>query len=285
MLKNNYSFEAIGTSWSIETNEEISTSLKKIIQDRIEKFDKTYSRFRDDSLVTRIAQHAGSYTFPEDAKKLFDFYKNLYDITDGKVTPLIGDMLSRAGYDAGYSLTPQPQKPIAHWGEVMSWDERTLTTTQPVVLDVGAAGKGYIVDIIAEIMNEHSVRDCVIDASGDMRHNGSSENRVGLEHPLDPSKIIGVVDAQNKSLCASAGNRRAWTGGMHHIFDPDEMAPTQNIIATWVIADEAMIADGLATALFFVEPQLLKKIYDYEYVRMHANGTVDYSMYFKGKLF
>jgi len=284
MLRHSYRFESLGTQWAIETDTEISLSLKATIQDRIEAFDKVYSRFRNDSLITKISQQAGQYPFPEDALRLFDFYRSLYDLTDGKVTPLIGDMLTRAGYDAEYSLQPKPQQSALTWDGAMSWDGTTVTTTQPVTLDVGAAGKGCAVDVIATILDEH-FDEYVIDASGDIRHKGTSENTIGLEHPLDAGKVIGAVDVQNRSLCASASNRRAWGEGMHHIFDPDEMAPTKDIIATWVIADEAMIADGLATALFFVNAKKLNKQYDFEYVRMYANGSVEYSKYFAEKLY
>lgn len=284
MLKHSYSFEALGTPWRIETNEELSSPMKNAIQNRIDLFDKTYSRFRDDSLVKEVSEKTGTYEFPEDAKKLFAFYKALYDATDRKVTPLIGEMISRAGYDAQYSFTPRPQKPLPKWGEVMQWSDSILVTSAPILLDVGAIGKGYLVDIIAVILDE-AYDEYVIDASGDLRHKGESENKVGLENPFDTTKVIGVVDVQNKSLCASANNRRTWGNGLHHIFDPDEMAPTQKIIATWVIADEAMIADGLATALFFTDPLKLKETYDFEYVRMHANHAVEYSPYFETKLF
>ena len=285
MLKHNYPFEAFGTNWVIETNDELDSSLKQTIQNRIEAFDAVYSRFRADSLVTEISQKAGEYLFPSDAMKLFEFYRSLYELTDGKVTPLIGDMISRAGYDANYSLQAQAQQSVKTWNEVLSWDGLSLTTTEPVLLDFGAAGKGYMVDIIAAILDEHSISDYVIDASGDLRHKGTSDNVVGLEHPLESGKVIGVVAVMNRSLCASASNRRAWGEGMHHIFDPGEMAPTQNIIATWVIANEAMIADGLATALFFVGAERLSDDYDFEYVRMCADGSVQYSPYFEGKLF
>jgi len=285
MLKHNYPFEAFGTQWAIETNDELDSLLKHAIQKNIDAFDKVYSRFRADSLVTEISQKAGTYTFPTDVTKLFDFYKSLYGATGGKVTPLIGDMVSRAGYDATYSLQARTQKPVRTWDEVLTWEETTLTASQPVLLDVGAAGKGYMVDIIATILDEQLITDYVIDASGDLRHKGTSKNVVGLEHPLKPGKVIGAAEVLNRSLCASASNRRAWGNGMHHIFDPDEMAPTQNIIATWVIADEAMIADGLATALFFVDAHRLSDEYDFEYVRMFADGSVQYSPYFEGKLF
>lgn len=284
MLEYKYRFDALGTQWVIETNDEINSFLKTTIQNRIEEFDKVYSRFRSDSLITKVAKKSGEYLFPEDAKRLFDFYKNLYVLTNGKLTPLIGDMISRAGYDAVYSLKPQLQKPVLSWDDVMQWDNVTLTTQRQITLDIGAAGKGYMIDIIAAILDEHSVDDYIVDASGDLRHKGAGENIVGLEDPRDSSKVIGAVEVINRSLCASASNRRSWGDGMHHIFDPDTMTPVSEIIATWVIAEKAMVADGLATALFFVDAKKLCD-YDFEYVRIHADGLVEYSAYFEEKLF
>jgi len=284
MLKYRDSFAALGTHWSMETSAQIPLGVKKEIHDRIEVFDATYSRFRKDSLVTRVSKAAGRYVFAQDAVKLVTFYESLYDLTDGRVTPLIGDSLVRAGYDAGYSFKSQPQQDVLDWS-VMQWDKNVLTTKVPFTLDFGAAGKGYLVDIVSEILDAHGFKEYVVDASGDLRHRGTTENRVGLEHPLDPSKIIGVVDVQNKSLCASASNRRSWGEGMHHVFDPKTKAPTKEVVATWVIADEALIADGLATALFFVGPTELGDTYDYQYVRMFSDGAIDYSHNFEGELF
>ena len=278
-------FQAIGTSWHIETVTSIADTLQKTIADRIEEFDRTYSRFRSDSLVTQVANNAGTYQFPDDAQKIILFYKDLYRLTDGLVTPLVGAMLERAGYDATYSFIPQPQLPLADWGDVMTWRENELTTTSPLTLDVGGAGKGYLIDILAELLHNDGHKEMVIDASGDIRHNGSQPQRIGLEHPLDTTKIIGMIDLRNQSICASATNRRSWGSGMHHIFNPKLKVPVRDIIATWAIADSALVADGIATALFLVNPEKLMKDYTFSYVRLHQNGAVDYSHNFRGELF
>ena len=285
MLKHSYRFGALGTEWSIETTQALTAPLKEAIDARIGLFDATYSRFRDDSIIGRIAKEAGTYSFPDDAMQLFHFYRKLYDLTAGKVTPLIGDVLVRAGYDSSYSLQAGVQLPVPRWNDVMQWHGSNVTVTQPVTIDVGAAGKGYLVDIIASVLDKYQIEEYVVDGSGDLRHKGTSENRVGLEHPLDPKKIIGVVDVRGKSLCASASNRRAWGKGLHHIFDPDSMTPTNKVIATWVVADDAMIADGVATALFFVDPVVLLKEFTFQYVRMYKDGAIDYSPDFEGELF
>ena len=51
-----------------------------------------------------MARAAGQYHLPDDAKPMFDLYYKLYAATDGKCTPLIGQVLVDAGYDANYSL-------------------------------------------------------------------------------------------------------------------------------------------------------------------------------------
>jgi len=285
MQKHSHSFEAIGTEWVIETPAKLSEQILLAIHDRIEAFDVTYSRFRNDSLVHEVSVHDGVFAFPHDAVRLFDFYRKMYALTNSKVTPLIGDMLERAGYDTNYTLIAKEQTPVVSWDDAMRWNSEVLHTTQPVTLDVGAAGKGYLVDLLGGLLEKEEILEYVIDASGDLRHRGSDLNRIGLEDPREPGKVIGVIDVMNKSLCASAVNRRAWGNGLHHIFDPDTMSPTKEIIATWVIADDTMTADGIATSLFFVEPEIMNDTYRFEYVRMHADGAIDYSPAFEGKLF
>ena len=285
MLKHNFEFEALGTHWRVETIVQLSPDVIRLIKARIESFDKTYSRFRKDSLIYQISQQAGIYVFPEDGKVLFDFYKKMYEITSGKVTPLIGNALERSGYDADYTFQVKPQEAIPAWNEVLEWNGTSLKVEQPVMLDFGAAGKGYLIDIIGQFLVQNNIRDFVVDGSGDLMQRGIIDNTVGLEHPLRPGEIIGAIEVINQSLCASATNRRVWGNGLHHIFDPDSLKPTDQIIATWVIASDTITADGLATALFFTEPRVLANHYSFEYLRMHAGGAIDYSSIFEGQLY
>ncbi|MDB5167822.1 MAG: FAD:protein transferase [Candidatus Saccharibacteria bacterium] len=285
MLQYKHTFDAIGTKWQIETAEALSRPIVNDIHAIIESYDKTYSRFRHDSTVTQMTKTAGTYAFPNDSIELVEFYRTLYNVTNGHVTPLIGSMLESAGYDAKYSMRIQEQPALPSWDDTMQWNGTTVTTTRPITLDIGAAGKGQLIDIISTLLIRNNINEYVIDASGDLIHKGLSENIVGMEHPLDPSKIIGTVVVQNSSLCASASNRRVWGGGMHHIFNPHEKQPTQDIIATWVIAKQAMIADGIATALFFTDPKKLLQSFDFHYLRMHHDGSIEYTSKFKEGLF
>ena len=285
-------FEAIGTHWQIDTDRALSTVEWAEIDSRIEEFDRTYSRFRMDSLVTKIAAGAGVYEFPEDSLALMHFYRQLYEITGGAVTPLVGAALEDLGYDADYRLTLAPVvRDTPAWDEVMTWRGTTVHTTAPVVLDVGAAGKGYLVDIIARLLVGFGVHSFVIDASGDLLHRGPDFLRVGLEHPADTSKVIGVVPVANSALAGSAANRRSWGSAdriLHHIVDPRTGDPAQQIVASWVAADSAMVADGLATAMFFADATALEQLsteFRASWLRVSSSGSAQWSPDFQGELF
>lgn len=281
-LPHSWQFEALGTHWSIDTPVELTGPQRGVISQRIETFDKIYSRFRDDSLVQRL-RRPGMYEFPEDVVPLLTLYKKMYEITDGKVTPLIGSQLEQAGYDTQYSFNAGDIMDIPSF-DILNWDgNMVLRPDESVVLDVGAAGKGYLVDIIGEILAAENIHEYTVDASGDVRHRGSAEV-VGLEHPGDPTKIIGVANLANKSLCASAVNRRTWQG-YHHVFDPDTKQSTSSMIATWVIAESALLADALTTALFFVPAKILQKEFDFTYVTIDVHGAIDASPDFDGELY
>ncbi len=286
-----FSFESIGTFWQIDIEGDIShdarSTLQEAIHQRIECYDKTYSRFRDDSLITAIAKESGTYSLPMDSHELFSTYRQIYNSTHGAVTPLIGQLLSDAGYDATYSLKPKELlSPPLPWDDVMTYKDTILTMKKTALLDFGAAGKGHLIDIVGELIEKHGYNSYCVDAGSDIRHRTNEEKNltIGLEHPTDTEQILGVAKLRNASLCGSAGNRRAW-GDYHHILDPRTLKPVVSVLAVWTVSPSTILADALSTCLFFVEPSTLKEEYTFEYVLVRPDFSVEHSREFPGELF
>ncbi len=285
-----FKFDAIGTSWEIDTPAKLGAEIEQHILELVERFDRVYSRFREGSIVTRIAAatEGGKFSFPDDAVAMFDLYDQLHAATDGAVDPLIGRDLELLGYDRTYSLVPQQTEGSRlrpAWHRDIVRNGRALSTQGPLVIDLGAVGKGYLVDLVAAILEENGFEEFVIDASGDIRNRGSIELAVGLEHPLDAEILIGVANLRNNSICASASNRRRWGNDLHHVLDGRTGRPTNDVIATWAIAADTATADGLATALFFGPSPRLMQSFDFSFVRMFADGRVEVSDNFDGEIF
>jgi thiamine biosynthesis lipoprotein len=286
---------AIGTRWRIDTPERPASGLVAAVASRVADFDRAYSRFRSDSLVTRLAETGGPVTFPGSVVGLLDLYETLFQATGGAVNPLVGASLSRLGDDAHHTLRPRGAPlPAPGPGRVLrEGTTLSLAPTVPVpvpsapdatttdatdVLDFGAVGKGWLVDEVTALLAEHGVTGAVVEASGDLRAHGAPV-RVALEHPWDPGQAIGVVELRDRAIAASATNRRRWGEGLHHVLDARTGEPVERVTATWVVADTAAVADGLATALFHTGPEELaaRTGIGFGYVRVFTDGTLQHA--------
>jgi thiamine biosynthesis lipoprotein len=279
-----WTFEAIGTHWRIDTQDALPPPIADAVTERVARFDRDWSRFRADSRIAALAI-PGRHRLADDAGPLLEFYSELYAATAGRVTPLVGRTLEALGYDATYRLRPTGDiPPVPAWEDAVAWDGVFLDVVRPVVLDVGAAGKGYLVDLVSDLLTDAGVAEHIVDASGDLRTQGVSM-RIALEHPLDPRKAIGVAELPDGAFCASATSRRSWGDGLHHVLDPATGLPTRGVLATWVLARTALVADGIATALFFdADPEFVARQAT-AFARMFDDGSVDVSSDFPGEMF
>lgn len=283
-----FSFESIGTKWQIDIHSEVSakthTQLKKNVFLFLQTFDKVYSRFGKDTLVTKISQSIGVYRLPKSSKEIFEIYKKLYELTNGKFTPLIGDTLALAGYDDQYSLNPKEVKEPMTWNDAMSFNYPYLKTNEKVILDFGACGKGYAIDEIARLLIKAGIESFIIDAGGDLYVNNVDEARVGLENPFEPKEIIGVANVNNESICASALNRRTW-GQYSHIINPKTLTSPTDVVAVWTISKKAVVADALSTAVFLENPEKLTKDFRFEYLILKSDFSILKSKNFPAKIY
>lgn len=281
---NRWAFEAIGTLWRIDTAGDLAGRHRDEIGEAIRRFDHDWSRFRNDSLVSRLGRAGGAVAAPPDAVAMLDAYRALSDATDGAVNPLIGDALESLGYDAGLSLRPgTASRAPQEWTRMLRWTATELTLEAAATIDVGGLGKGRLVDIVLEVLGDVAGL-VVVDASGDLRVRGGAQ-RVALEHPYDATRAIGVVEVADRALCASATNRRVWGDGLHHVLDARTGLPVRRWAATWATAEDAMRADAVTTALFFDGGPQLAEQWGVEWVRMGTDGRVQRSAGWTGELF
>ncbi len=281
-----HAWDALGTRFSITIWDELSPArFEKLAQLCIEAalvFDEQYSRFKPDSLVTALSKERGIFEVPEDLTLMLRLYEALYDATGGAMTPAIGFALEDIGYDPAYTLKPKKQiRATPALPEVLTIiDETHIGLREPVLLDLGALGKGYLIDRLYDLLVREGCLRFLIDGSGDIRCSGAVPIVCGLEHPFDPTLAIGTFELSSGALCASATNRRAWQGYTHYL-DPHTNASPTDIVATWVYAENAALADGLATALFFADPESLRARFPFAYLtldrNLHANSSADFS--------
>lgn len=283
-----FDFEAIGTKWVIDLydNPLDRLDLENKITKEISAFSKIFSRFDPDSEISKAAKHVTEIKITESYLEIITLYKKLYRITGGKFTPLIGNLLEDAGYDKEYSLKSKKLRIILKWEDVIALNKNTLEIKRPSILDFGAGGKGFLVDLVSKILEDNNIKSYCIDAGGDILYKikNGEPLKVGLENPDNFNEVIGVCEIKNQSLCGSAGNRRKW-GNFHHIMDPEKLDSVKEIKAVWVIAENGLLADSLSTALFLTIPESLLNEFKFEYLIVESSGLFKKSENFPGEVF
>lgn len=245
--KHSVTYEAIGTRWNIETSILLPGEIVAALLAETQQFDRKWSRFRTDSTVSQLRNSTGTLELTKDEYELWQLYEQLYTQSDGAISPLIGATLEAAGYDADYSLVHRATLPAPTWRDTIAITQKTLTLLRPALIDIGAAGKGLLVDRISRIVAT-ATSSYSIDAGGDMYIAGHGES-IALEHPRDTSQAVATIRIENRALCGSAPNRRAWAD-THHIVDATTGHPIQGIAAAWATAATTLQADMATTALF-----------------------------------
>ncbi len=317
MFGNVTAFErALGTGVIISSSVPISQRVQKRIRAFVEEYEQTLSRFRADSLVSRMAraEHGGEFEFPAWAGPLFALYSEFYSATHGAFDACIGADLLALGYNNSVQFVPESaasaSSNIGSWANYrralsVTWSDisqdsgsATLCTNQPVKLDFGAAGKGYFVDLVTQIIKEELSgdlpSDCdspadfdfLVNAGGDMRACFSEENnqiKVALENPFDTTQAVAVASIASGALCASSSARRRWkvkeasylgkdASGFEsnliatHLINALDGIPACDLCASWAYVSSktcdfpTAYADALATALFVSQESDLQKI-------------------------
>lgn len=285
-------WEALGTHFKVTVWDDRSlaeiTEIMRETKVLVSEFDHNYSRFKPDSLVSNLRTITGIVEVPEDLVHMLSLYMSLGEATDGSITPTIGAALEDIGYDAHYSL--RARKSIADVPRlheaIAIIDATHIELRTPILLDLGALGKGYLVDRIHDLLLTHGLHRFLVDGSGDIRYHDADMRPIicALEHPLEATSAIGTLSITEGSLCASGINRRAWKGYNHYL-NPQTKASPQHILATWVYASTAAMADGLSSALFFTDPESLRTHFTFEYLILDTTMHVKSSTGFTAELF
>jgi len=117
------------------------------------------------------------------------------------------------------------------------------------VLDPSGVVKGWAIERAAEALRVLPGTDFCLSAGGDMVcHVASPESpewRIGIEHPLDPSKIVAVVPVRNGAVATSGTAHRG-----QHIVDARSGLPADALASVTVVAPSLTWADIDATAAF-----------------------------------
>jgi FAD:protein FMN transferase len=244
-------------------------TLLRDARDRIEDLESRWSRFRPDSLVSRLNRADGQPVSVDDETfALLALAVHAWRETGGRFDPTVHDALVAAGYDRSFDQF-DPTAPAGRdthpapgcWGIRLDPLHDQVTLPEGVRLDLGGIGKGRTADLVASELVKAGAHSVLVNLGGDLRLAGPTLDHpltVTIEDPAARSRVADVVALRSGALATSSRARRRWTVDgepRHHLIDPASGRSVQNgLAAVTVLAADAVRAEVLAKAAFVAGP-------------------------------
>lgn len=133
----------------------------------------------------------------------------------------------------------------------------------PMQLDLCGIAKGYAVDRMTTVLQQHGVRHALAALDGELRAVGGQSSdvpwAVALERPEPGHRAVhGVIELEDLAVATSGDYRRyleVSNARLAHTMDTRRCAPVNTAVASvTVLACNCMHADAWATALLVAGP-------------------------------
>jgi thiamine biosynthesis lipoprotein len=264
------SFPALGTVCEVQYaapgGDAQAAAFERAATGWVNAFEAKYSRFRPDSLVSRINAAAGRDWTAVDAEMevMLRLCDTLHFMTQGVLDPTALPLIRLWNYKAENPRVPSaPEiaaaRALVGWKKVQRSPGRVFLPEPGMALDFGGFGKEYAVDFVAQIAVEHGIPAALVDFGHDLRAVGAPPGRpawhIGLEDPRNPGTAAGSIVVVWKGVASSGDYLRCFVAGgkrYGHIIDPRTGWPVANGCSQATVITASCLQAGVLSTTAFV---------------------------------
>lgn len=243
----------------------LAQTLSTLVYSEASRIEHKYSRYREDSEISRINRCAGQTLGVDDeTARLLDYADQCYRLSEGKFDVTSG-ILRKAWRFDGSDRIPS-QAAVAALLEYIGWSKVTwrpplLTLPQGMEVDLGGIGKEYAVDRCAQLCAQISPASILISFGGDMYISGSRRNDgewvIGINDPYgDGDQYAGILRLHRGGVATSGDARRfLLKDGVRysHILDPRSGWPVRDGPRAVTVASQTCIEAGMLATFAMLE--------------------------------
>jgi FAD:protein FMN transferase len=225
----------------------------------VDELDRTCSRFRDDSELSRLNSSRSAVVSP----LLLELIRVGLDAarwSDGLVDPTVGPALRALGYDRDFDTVVHRRTgrielvPAVGWRSVqVDATSRRVTLAAGVELDLGATAKPFAADRIVGDITGATGSPALVSLGGDIAVAGDAPDGGWPVAVTDDSRGVSApvqtVAIRRGGLATSSTTVRRWQsrdGVMHHIVDPATGAPAAEVWRTASVTAATCLAANIA---------------------------------------
>ena len=244
------------------------------------RLERLLSRFDQRSEISRINRCAGqscvkvsreTFSLLKTAQEISFLSGGAFDITIGPLVKLWDYKHAASAPDAA---AIQAALSLVGFGNLALCAQSCTAGLAQAgqVIDLGGIGKGYASDRAIAVFQRYGIASAFTNIGGNVSTLGAKPDgtpwQVGILHPRQEDSILGTVGVCGQAVVTSGDYERYFTdregNRWHHIINPATGYPAQSgIISATVVADSALQADALSTALFVLGMEKGRKLLDH----------------------
>jgi thiamine biosynthesis lipoprotein len=233
----------------------------------VRRLEAAYSRYRDDSITSRINRSAGDpagVDVDDETVGLLDFAHTAWQQSDG-LFDLTSGALRRA-WDFKAQRVPtqaQVEAALAHVGwQRVRWERPRLRLEAGMELDFGGIVKEYAADRARRVLHDAGARNGCVDLCGDLAivgpHPDGAPWQVGIRHPRDPASAIAAIELAGGAIASSGDYERYFEAGGRrycHILNARTGWPSAGPASVSVVAHDCLLAGAASTIAMLKGPR------------------------------
>ncbi len=306
-------FDTASVIVGYDVSEEAFLEKCEVVAKKLEHYHQLYDIYNSYDGVNNIYtlnREAANAPVEVDADiiALFDFCQEMYTLTSGKTNYAMGSVLSiwhnyrEAGMNDWENAEVPSMEELTAAAEhcdpaniIIDREAGTVYFADPMLkIDVGAIGKGYATEMVAQTLEEMGVTNYTLNIGGNIRTIGpkgdGTEWVAGIQNPDLTAENVFILKVafSDLSLVTSGSYQRYYYVGetkYHHIIDPETLFPKDTFTAVSILTPNSGLADAVSTACFNLSLEegmaLIESIEDTEAMWVEPDGTVHFSSGFK----
>ena len=258
-----HAFHAMGSPcevWIDSEDEDLAAVLGAIAEHEALRIEARYSRYRPDSIVSRInASHGEVVHLDDETANLIDYAARCFDLSEGRFDITSGILRSIWRFDGSDRVPARESiralKSRIGWRKV-TWRRPDLTLPRGMEIDLGGLGKEYAVDCAVGKLRSAGTTPVLVNFGGDLRVSGPRRDgrgwRAAIESVDVPGGREGVIEISSGALATSGDARRfLLKDGVRysHILDPRRAAPVKDPPRSVTVAAATCVEAGFLSTL------------------------------------
>ncbi|HXU55977.1 MAG TPA: FAD:protein FMN transferase [Casimicrobiaceae bacterium] len=265
-----FSFDAMGSPNELQIwhdDERRARMLADTAIADVRRIEAKYSRYRGDSVTSRINGAAGGTAVAIDAETyaLLGYADRCHRLSAGRFDITSGVL--RHAWDFRCSPPRLPDETevaavtaLIDWPSV-EWSPRSVRLPRRgMEIDFGGIGKEYAADRMATICHDSGAPHALANLGGDVRAAGPQPDgspwRVGISHPRQADAIMATVEIDGGAVATSGDYQRFFDldGRRYcHIIDARSGRPVTHWQSISVLAPLCVLAGSCATIAMLLE--------------------------------